>query len=376
MTGKGYAYYENMNQFNKISSFENLLTAAHDCGNSVRWKASVQSFEVTMLRQCAKLRKELDNGSYRSKGFHEFTINERGKTRRIQSVHISERTVQKSLCNNVMKPVIVPKLIYDNSASLKGKGTEFALNRLKCHLERHYRKHGRKGGVLTIDFKNYFASIDHEKLLRLLDETFDDKEVFNFLKQFVTAFDEGLGLGSEISQISAIYLPNAIDHMIKEKLHIKGYGRYMDDSYLMHEDIDYLKYCLRKIEEACDKLGIKINRKRTKITPLNKGFVYLKKRVYLQGNGRVCMRLSRKNITSRRRKLKKQKEKLDKGEMSPDTIMQSYQSWRGYATKYDSYNTVQNMDKLFFSLFGIRPGKEKENGRRSCKSIESDTGTD
>ncbi len=366
---------KSMNGFDKISDFGNLLEAAHDCGNGVRWKASVQVFEITKLRQCAKLKKELDRGVYKSKGFHEFEINERGKRRLIQSVHITERTVQKALCNKVMKPIIVSKLVYDNSASLKGKGTEFALNRLKCHLERHFRKHGRKGGVLTIDFKNYFASIDHEKLLKLLDETFEDKEVFDFLKQFVTAFDEGLGLGSEISQISAIYLPNSIDHTIKEKLHIKGYGRYMDDSYLIHEDIDYLRHCLKVIRGACGKLGIEINNKRTKITPLNKGFVYLKKRVYLQANGRVCMRLSRKNITGRRRKLKKQKEKLGRGKMSLDTIMQSYQSWRGYAMKYDSYNTVQNMDKLFLSLFGVSPGKGT-NGRRSIKSIESNTGAD
>lgn len=147
-----------MSDFEKICDFANLMEAAHACGNGVRWKASVQAFDITRLRQCARLKKQLENGTYRSKGFHEFTINERGKARRIQSVHISERCVQKSLCNNVMKPTIVPKLVYDNAASLKGKGTEFALNRLKCHLERHYRKHGLKGGILTMDFKNYLET--------------------------------------------------------------------------------------------------------------------------------------------------------------------------------------------------------------------------
>lgn len=356
--GSGVGLYD-MGDFKKISDFGNLLKAANACGNGVRWKASVQAFEITKLRQVAKLKKELEGGTYRSKGFHEFTINERGKTRRIQSVHISERCVQKSLCNNVMKPVIVPKLVYDNSASLKGKGTEFALNRLKCHLERHYRKHGRKGGILTIDFKNYFGSIDHDKLLRLFSETFPDKKVYDFLSQFVTAFDEGLGLGSEISQISAIYFPNAIDHMIKEKLHIRGYGRYMDDSYLIHEDIDHLRYCLDEIEKACEKQGITINRKRTMITPLTKGFTFLKKRIYLEPNGRVSIRLSRKNITARRRKLRHQRESLDNGKITMATVAQSYQSWRGYALKYDSYNTVKNMDKLYHELFGVKPGEEK-----------------
>lgn len=353
-----------MTEYEKVSDFANLMTAAHACGNGVRWKASVQSFDITQIRQCARLKSELAKGTYKSKGFHDFTINERGKTRRIQSVHISERCVQKSLCNNVMKPVIVPKLIHDNAASLKGRGTEFALNRLKCHLERHYRRHGRKGGILTIDYKNYFGSIDHDKLLDLLDKTFDDKEVFDFLRQFVEAFDEGLGLGSEISQISAIYFPNQIDHRIKEQMHIKGYGRYMDDSYLIHEDIDHLRYCLREIEKACTELGIVINKKRTQITPLTKGFVYLKKRVILQANGRVSMRLTRKNIANRRRKLKAQARKLSEGEITMDAIAQSYQSWRGYASKYDSYKTLQSMDKLYQELFGTMP-ERKKHGRRS-----------
>lgn len=364
-----------MNEFNRICDFASLIKAGHECGNGVRWKASVQSFDITMIRQCARLKKELEEGKYKSRGFHEFTINERGKTRRIQSVHITERCVQKSLCNNVMKPKIVPRLIYDNAASLKGKGTDFALRRLKTHLERHYRKHGLKGGVLTIDFKNYFGSIDHEKLLAKLEHTFTDKEVYGFLKQFVEAFDEGLGLGSEISQISAIYFPNDIDHMVKEELHVKGYGRYMDDSYLIHEDINHLRYCLKRIEKACDELGIEINKKRTQITPLSKSFIYLKKRVKLEKNGRVSLRLLRKNITTRRRKLKAQHRAWQAGKMPIDTIRQSYQSWRGYASKYDSYHTVQNMDKLYLNLFGETPERTR-NGRRSSKGTKSITRAD
>ncbi len=347
-----------MQKYEQIYDFNNLLESANDCEKGVRWKTSVQSFDITKYRRCAALKDELVNGTYKSKGFHEFTINERGKTRYIQSVHISERCVQKSLCNNVLKPEIRKKLIYDNAASLKGKGTDFALRELTKHLEKHYRKHGRKGAILLIDFKNYFGNIDHDKLLELYNNTFEDKRIYYFLKQFVEAFDEGLGLGSEISQISAIYFPNGIDHYIKEQLHIKGYGRYMDDSYLIHEDIDYLRYCLKIIEQMCNQLGIILNMKRTMIVPLTKCFVYLKKRVILQENGRVSMRLLRKNISNRKRKLKAQKEQLIEGKLTMVTISQSYQSWRGYAEKYDSYKTLQSMDKLYFELFGEKPERK------------------
>lgn len=340
-------------EYKNIYDFENLLKCANECAKGVRWKASVQMFEVNKLRWVAQLKRQLENETYKSKGFNEFWISERGKMRFIQSVHISERCVQKSLSNNVLKPVIIPKLIYDNSASLKGKGTEFALRRLKCHLERHYRKHGRRGGILILDFKNYFGSIDHEKLISLLEANFDES-TNEMISAFINAFDgqAGIGLGSEISQICAVFFPNFLDHYIKEKLHIKGYGRYMDDSYLIHEDIQYLKHCLDEIKVICGELGISINNKRARIVRFDSGsFEYLKKRITLNEDGSVTMRLTRNNVKRRKRILRKQRENLTNGTTTLESIIQSQQSWKGYARKYNTHKVINMIDWYFYNLF-------------------------
>lgn len=68
--------------------------------------------------------------------------------RHIRSIHISERVVQRTLCDKVINPTLKPSFIYDNGASTENKGIDFALNRLSCHLQRHYRKYGREGYVL------------------------------------------------------------------------------------------------------------------------------------------------------------------------------------------------------------------------------------
>lgn len=357
-------------KYEEVYDFNNLMKSAKACEKGVMWKCSAQMFEINKLRWIARLKKDLESEEYKSKGFNEFTINERGKMRFIQSVHISERCVQKSLSNNILKPLIVPKLIYDNSASLKSKGTEFALERLKCHLEKHYHKHGVAGGILIMDFSNYFGSIDHEKLLELVRTVLKDERLYKMMKDFVKAFgDRGLGLGSEISQICAIYFPNILDHYVKEQLHIKGYGRYMDDSYIIHEDIEYLKKCKTEIIKICEALDITLKEKRTVIVKFSTGsFSYLKKRIRLQPNGKVVMRLSRKNIADRRRKLKKQKKMLDLGKIPMKSVEQSYQSWRGYAAKYDSYNTIKNMDNLFKELFGKEPQYGQKRNRKRTKA--------
>lgn len=351
-------------KYEDVISFEALMQAGDECCKGVMWKSSTQMFKINQIRWAAQLHDQLQNGNYRSKGFTNFTIMERGKVRHIQSVHISERCVQKSLCQNALKPIIEPTLIYDNSASLPGKGTGFALKRLKRHLTEHYRKHGRSGGILVMDFKNYFGSINHEILLQMLREKIKDDRIFDLTRHFIDCFDGevGLGLGSEVSQIAAIFYPNKIDHYIKERLHIKGYARYMDDSYIIHEDIEHLKYCKEVIEKMAEEIGLQLNPKRTKIIKLDGGhFEYLKKRIHLTENGKVVMRLTRKNITKRRRLLRKQKQMLDEGRIDFQAIRQSYQSWRGYASQCDSYRTVRNMDRLFDELFlqDFISGKER-----------------
>lgn len=95
------------------------------------------------------------------------------------------------------------------------------------------------------------------------------------------------------------------------------------------------------------------NEKKTKITRFEtESFEFLKKRIFISGTGKIVMRLTRENIRKRRQKLKKHKKLLDAGKISFESIAQSYQSWRGYAQKYNTYNTIKNMDKLYKELFG------------------------
>lgn len=342
----------NHSTYNEAISYRNLRRCAKKCTCGVTWKPSVQMFEVNTLQWAAELHGQLLSHTYKSKGFYKFWLLERGKIRHIQSVHISERCVQKAINTYGVKPIVEPMLIYDNSASRENKGTEFAIKRLRKHLASHYRRHGKQGGVLTIDFHDYFNSIPHDKLYAMLDKCIKDAELLESVKYFIDCFGStGLGLGSELSQIAAIFYLNSLDHYIKERLHIKGYARYMDDAYLIHSDIDYLKCCLSEIKRISKELGLELNPK-TRITRLDKGsFIFLKRRFSITDTGKVVTRLKRSNVTKRRQTMKRQKKLVDEGRADIDSVRQSYQSWRGYATKWNSRKTVFNTDKLYKELF-------------------------
>lgn len=317
--------------FERVASLNSLYEAAREASKGVDWKASVQRYNSLLLFNISKTRAEL---------------------RHIKSVHFSERVVQKSFCTNIIYPTFTRSLIYDNGASQQGKGTQFATNRLTTHLRRHFRKYGREGGILLIDFSDYFGNVAHEPLFEIYRQIFTDPRVIALGMSFISAFgDKGLGLGSETSQINAVMLPNRADHYAKEVLRIRGYGRYMDDTYLLHHSIAYLEECLEKLRAIYSEYGIVINEKKTKIVDLKHGFTFLKTHFYITETGRIIKKPCRDSITRERRKLKKQADLVASGVLTFDEVRHSYASWRGSMSHRDAYRTVQSMDRLFNRLF-------------------------
>lgn len=336
----------------KVADLNALMSASKKARSGITWKASVQRYLMNLLKNVADTHKKILSEEDVRRGFIKFDLIERGKLRHISSVHFSERVAQRSLCANALIPTLTRGLIYDNGASLKNKGITFALDRLSAHLQRHYRKHGNEGYVLLLDFSDYFGRIRHDVIKEILCQNFKDKRLISLAMSFVYAFGEkGLGLGSETSQIFAVTYPSKIDHYIKEVLRIKGYARYMDDSYLIHKDKDYLKQCLEDLKDKFAEVGIALNPKKTRIVKLSKGFTFLKTQYFLTDTGKVVRKACRESIVRQRRKLKKFKKFSDAGEMSFGHIYNSYMSWRGYIGHKDAHRTILSMDKLFRELF-------------------------
>lgn len=338
--------------FEAVADLDNLHRAAVQAKRGVCWKASVQRYMKDELRNIVKSRNQLLNGEDVRRGFHEFDLYERGKHRHITSVHFSERVVQKSLSQNVLVPALTNSFIRNNTANTKGRGTDDAIRRLKRDLVRHYRKHGTEGYILLVDFTNYFGSIPHGRMKRLISDAIDDARVVGLEHSFINACGEvGLGLGSEPNQVCAVSFPNALDHFITECCGVEAYGRYMDDSYAISADKTTLQIVLAIIRDRCGQMGIEVNMRKTHIVKLSKGFTWLKKRISYGENGKVVMRPCRDSITRERRKLKKQAELVRQGKMTMEQVERSYQSWRGGMKRLDAHKTVITMDALYHDLF-------------------------
>lgn len=345
--------------FEQIFSFENLYASGHLCAKGVSWKSSTQRYRFNLVSHTAETRKQLLDGTYKSKGFYEFQLYDRGKFRRIRSIHISERVVQRTLCDKVIIPAFQPAFIYDNGASMAGKGIDFAMDRLNCNLQRHWRKHGMKGGILQFDFSDFFGSAQHWPVQQELERRVHDPRVRELANTFLENFGSvGYGLGSQISQISALMYANRVDHVIKEELRIKGYGRYMDDGYLIHEDMDYLKHCLERIDEVCKSLGITLNRKKTKLVPIQTGITFLKTKFVLTDTGKVIRKMSRPSMRAMRRKLFIFKKWVVSGKFTLEDVRTAYESWRGHMRRGNAFHAIARTDRYFQHLFGFHPNNK------------------
>ena len=338
--------------FENVISLKSLYNAAKKASNGVKWKASVQRYLLSILFKVSRTRKDLLNGKDIRQGFIEFDICERGKTRHIRSVHFAERVVQKSICVNALYPTLTSNVIYDNAASQKGKGTHFAAKRLEKHLQWFYKRFGRNGYILLIDFKGYFESIPHDIVKANYRKFFTDVKLLKLADDFVDAFGErGLGLGSETSQINAVAHINKIDHFIKEFKRLHCYNRYMDDSYIIHYDKRYLENLLNELEILYRNFGVTVNRKKTNIIPLTHSFTFLKTRYSITKTGKIIKKACRESITRERRKLKRQARLVAKGLMTTAEVLIGLTSWIGSMLHRHTRKTVFNMRKLYKNLF-------------------------
>ena len=343
--------YDSCDDFDQVFSYEHLYRSYRKCRRNVAWKASTQKYITQAPLIVKQTYDKLQAGKFRSGGFYEFDLNERGKVRHIKSVDMKERVVQRCLCDHALVPVLSRTFVYDNGASLAGKGYHFSIRRIRRHLQWHYRHHGNEGYILLFDFSKFFDNVDHTVIKEILRREFTDRRIIALTEHFIDCFgDRGLGLGSQISQTFALASANRMDHYIKEVLHIRGYGRYMDDGYLIHESKEYLQTCLQKIRTICDELGIVLNEKKTQIVKLSHGFTWLKCRFYLTDTGRVVQKIYKKSVVRQRRKLKALRRLFDLGKLSLEDVYTSFQSWRAYALHFDAWHTINNMTALYDKL--------------------------
>lgn len=342
-----------MNKFEELFTYDNLYHSFLQCRMNQNWKDSTIRFSQNYVEELCKLEQEILNGTYTSKPPMIAQIHERGKTRIIHSQHIRDRIVHKIINQQVLKPIFHKQFIYTNFASQNNKGTSLARKIFKCHLNRAYRKWKKDFYVLQIDMKNYFASIPHWQIEKLIRKKITDERVIKLCLEPMKTFKNGRGLslGSEMNQTYALLCLDELDHKIKEHYHIKEYGRYMDDLYLFSNKKEELQNILQDVIRYLDILGICINKKKTNIFPIKNKITYLGYKWSLTETGHVLYIPKKSTVFRNKKKLRKYKHNLDINRFTYKEIENSYKAMRQTYKYSNVKSSLKRMDNYYNNIF-------------------------
>ena len=240
-----------------------------------------------------------------------------------------------------MEPLFEKRLIYDNAACRKGKGTLFAVNRLSLFLRKFYRIHGNSGYFLKCDVRKFFDSIGHDQLKAILRRIIQDRSIYALCEMIIDSYETSLGkglpLGNQSSQWFALLYLDGLDRLCKERLRLKYYTRYMDDIVIVHEEKNYIHECVHQMcEFAQFERGLTFNEK-TQIFPLKNGVEYLGFRFALSDSGAVVRRVKTSSKLRYKRRLRRYQMLYREGWIEMSDIRQSLAGFHGHLKHGDTY---------------------------------------
>lgn len=374
-----------------LSDANNLYRAYKASVKGSKWKETTQKFMMNFLRYIFSIQEDLLNRTLENGPVEEFSLSERGRVRPISSIRIRDRIVRHALCDEILLPEVKKHIIYDNGASIKGRGISHQRERFEVHLRRYYKQYGNEGWILFGDFSKFYDNIIHEIAKRELLKLFDDDEFIDWLltlifdgfkidvsymtdeeyancmtetfnkldyreipKEQLTGekwMEKSVNIGDQLSQVIGIYYPYRIDNYVKYVRSQKFYGRYMDDWYITNLSKEELVDLLEHIRVIAKELGIHINEKKTRIVKISSTYKFLQVKYTLTKDGKIVKRINPDRVTTMRRKLKKLAIKVANGEIPYENIENMFRGWMGSFYKLLSRQQRKNLITLYEDLF-------------------------
>lgn len=157
---------------------------------------------------------------------------------------------------NALKKMFLAKIGHYQCASLKNKGQLFG----KQAIETWVRTNPKKcKWIFKADVKKFYPSVTHDILKKYLNRDIKNSDILYIVFYLIDTYDEGLCIGSYLSQFLANYYLSYAYHYVTEMLYTERRGKrqnlihhalfYMDDIILLGSNKRHVKKASIMLEE-------------------------------------------------------------------------------------------------------------------------------
>jgi group II intron reverse transcriptase/maturase len=270
--------YEMLNEENLVDCWRYIRKNAA-CGVD---RVSAREYEENLEENIKRLVERLKTGSYRAKLVRRQYIPKGGGKTRPLGIPATEDKLLQVAVKRILEAIYEQDFLRCSYGYRPGKGALDAVDKLTIKLQ-----FGRYNYIVEADIKGYFDNIDHEWLIRMLEERIDDGALVRLIKKWLKAgiLDTdgkvkhpatGTPQGGIISPILAnVYLHYVIDlwfHKVVKK-HRRGEAcliRYADDFVCAFQHQEDAERFYRVLGKRLGKFGLEVSAEKTRVIPFHR----------------------------------------------------------------------------------------------------------